>query len=90
MSPEEMTTRLEPFFAAAAGAETARIEGLRTLTGGAVRSAFALDLHLGGAGVPAVQELVLLAFRPGGASAFGAPEEFGLLEAVHDLGSINN
>jgi aminoglycoside phosphotransferase (APT) family kinase protein len=87
MSPEEMTARLEPFFAAAAGAETARIEGLRTLTGGAVRSAFALDLHLGGAGVPALQELVLLAFRPGGASAFGAPEEFGLLEAVHDLGA---
>jgi aminoglycoside phosphotransferase (APT) family kinase protein len=87
MSPEEMTARLEPFFAASAGAETARIEGLRTLTGGAVRSAFALDLHLEGAGVPALQELVLLAFRPGGASAFGAPEEFGLLEAVHDLGA---
>jgi aminoglycoside phosphotransferase (APT) family kinase protein len=87
MSPEEMVARLEPFFAAAAGAEAARIEGFRTLTGGAVRSAFALDLHLSGPGVPALQELVLLAFRPGGASAFGAPEEFGLLGAVHDLGA---
>ena len=83
MSPEEMVSRLEPFFAEAAGVSSARIEGFRTLTGGAVRSAFALDLHLSGS--PTVQELVLLAFRPGGASTFGAPEEFGLLGAVHDL-----
>ena len=85
MSPEEMVSRLEPFFAEAAGVSSARIEGFRTLTGGAVRSAFALDLHLSGS--PTVQELVLLAFRPGGASTFGAPEEFGLLGAVHDLGA---
>lgn len=87
MSPEEMVARLEPFFAKAAGAEAARIEGFRTLTGGAVRSAFALDLYLTGNGMPAVQELVLLAFRPGGASAFGAREEFDLLGAVHASGA---
>ena len=87
MSPEEMVERLEPFLAAETGVPGARVHEFRTMTGGAVRSAFSFDLELPGTGQAAPEALVLLAFRPGGASTFGAPEEFALLSAVHRQGA---
>ncbi|MFP6663404.1 MAG: phosphotransferase family protein [Deltaproteobacteria bacterium] len=86
MSPDEMVARLEPVFRAEAGADAARISAFRTMTGGAVRSAFSFDLELARGGMREHQELVLLAFRPGGVSAFGAPEEFALLRVLHAAG----
>lgn len=87
MKAEEMVARLEPFLAAETGVDAASMREFRTMTGGAVRSAFSFDLELPGSGQAAPEPLVLLAFRPGGASSFGAPEEFALLRAVHARGA---
>ena len=87
MKPEFIAERLVPFLEAETGASV-RLDGLRSMTGGATREAFRLDAVVERSGQAAeTHPLVLLVFRPGGQRAFGAREEFRLLEALGRAGA---
>jgi aminoglycoside phosphotransferase (APT) family kinase protein len=87
VKPEQIAERLTPFLERQTGARV-RLEGVRSMTGGATREAFRLDATIERPGeASAVHPLVLLVFRRGGQRAFGAAEEFRLLEALGRAGA---
>jgi len=87
VKPESIAERLVPFLERETGARV-RLDDVRSMTGGATREAFRLDAVLERPGrVPETHPLVLLVFRPGGQRAFGAHEEFRLLEALGRAGA---
>ncbi|MFM7141274.1 MAG: phosphotransferase family protein [Alphaproteobacteria bacterium] len=87
MKPEVIAEKLGPFLERETGARV-RIDGLRSMTGGATREAFRLDVTVERPGeAPATHPLVLLVFRPGGQRAFGARDEYRLIEALGRVGA---
>jgi aminoglycoside phosphotransferase (APT) family kinase protein len=87
MKVEELTAKLRAFLERECGARV-ELANVRAMTGGAAREAWSVDAEIERAGrAPELQKLVLLVFRPGGQRAFGAHEEFRLLEAVAAAGA---
>jgi aminoglycoside phosphotransferase (APT) family kinase protein len=87
MQREEIVERLTPFLRQRLGADRLRIDGVRSLTGGAVRETWLLEVTSEAPGGPGeARRLVLLAFRPDPRRAFSPENEFKLLEKVHRAG----
>lgn len=86
MKPEDIVARLEPFLAEQTGGPVS-IANVRSMTGGATREAWSLDVTLGTGDARREHGLVLLIFRPGGQRAFTAQDEFRLLEATRAAGA---
>ncbi len=80
---EEIGARLAPLLADAFGVDRVDVEGVRTMTGGAAREAWCLDVVPAG-GDP--RSVVALLFRPSGIRAFGAEQEAALLRAAASAG----
>lgn len=86
MTPEAQAA-VERWLTGAAGAETARLEGVIRLTGGAISQNFAVDLVIEGGPHAGRQACVLRAASPAGVSAsLGKMEEFAVLRAAFAAG----
>ena len=86
MKPEDIVSRLTPFLERETGGPV-QVANVRTLTGGATREAWSLDVTIRESGAPRELGLVLLIFRPGGQRAFTAADEFRLLAATRAAGA---
>lgn len=86
MKPEDIVARLTPFLERETGGPV-QVANVRTLTGGATREAWSLDVTIRESGAPRELGLVLLIFRPGGQRAFTAADEFRLLAATRAAGA---
>ena len=86
MKPEDIVSRLTPFLERETGGPV-QVANVRTLTGGATREAWSLDVTIRESGAPRELGLVLLIFRPGGQRAFTAGDEFRLLAATRAAGA---
>lgn len=86
MKPDDIAARLTPFLERETGGPV-RVANVRTMTGGATREAWSLDVTVQDAGAPRELGLVLLLFRPGGQRAFSARDEFRLLGATRAAGA---
>ena len=86
MKPEDIVARLTPFLERETGGPV-QVANVRTLTGGATREAWSLDVTIRENGAPRELGLVLLIFRPGGQRAFTAGDEFRLLAATRAAGA---
>ncbi len=86
MKPEDIVARLTPFLERETGGPV-QVANVRTLTGGATREAWSLDVTVREDGAPRELGLVLLIFRPGGQRAFTAADEFRLLAATRAAGA---
>lgn len=87
MTGEEIGERLAPLLAEACDAQRATIDEIRTLTGGAAREAWRLDVSLERAGVEREKRtFVALLFRPGGQGSFSGAQEATLLRAAAAAG----
>ena len=86
MKPEDIVARLTPFLERETGGPV-QVANVRTLTGGATREAWSLDVTIRESGAPRELGLVLLIFRPGGQRAFTAGDEFRLLAATRAAGA---
>ena len=73
MKPEDIVARLTPFLERETGGPV-QVANVRTLTGGATREAWSLDVTIRESGAPRELGLVLLIFRPGGQRAFTAAD----------------
>jgi aminoglycoside phosphotransferase (APT) family kinase protein len=88
MRTEELLERLPAFFAQQTGATDVSVSDVRLMTGGAVRETWRLDATLRFPGGQCrTEELVLLSFQPSAVRAFGAAEEFRVLEAARATGA---
>jgi aminoglycoside phosphotransferase (APT) family kinase protein len=86
VKPDDIAARLTLFLERETGGPV-RIANVRTMTGGATREAWSLDVTVQDAGAPRDLGLVLLLFRPGGQRAFSARDEFRLLAATGAAGA---
>jgi aminoglycoside phosphotransferase (APT) family kinase protein len=87
MSPDDIAAALAPMLERETGGRVT-VSGVRSMTGGATREAWAVDATVVRPG--AAEErlaLVLLLFRPGGQRAFTAHDEVRLLRAVRAAGA---
>ncbi|HEY8516932.1 MAG TPA: phosphotransferase family protein [Candidatus Binatia bacterium] len=88
MNPADITAAVAPLLERETGAQVS-LSGMRSMTGGAAREAWAVDATLSRAGQPDEHlPLVVLVFRPGsGFRAFSAHDELRLLQATHAAGA---
>lgn len=86
MTPEDLSARLTPFLERETGGPV-QIANVRTMTGGATREAWSLDVTIRDGAAARELGLVLLIFRPGGQRAFTARDEFRLLAATRAAGA---
>ncbi len=86
MKPDDIAARLTPFLERETGGPV-QVANVRTMTGGATREAWSLDVTIRDNGAPRELGLVLLIFRPGGQRAFTAGDEFRLLAATRAAGA---
>ncbi|MBM4265584.1 MAG: phosphotransferase family protein [Deltaproteobacteria bacterium] len=88
MKPDAIAAALAPVLADACGAESARIDGIRSMTGGAAREAWRLDVTLERPSGEEARSFVALVFRPAGSGqrAFEAVSEAELLRAAARAG----
>jgi aminoglycoside phosphotransferase (APT) family kinase protein len=87
MRGDEIVERLGPFLQQRLRAEHLTIDTVRSLTGGAVRETWLLEVTSEGQGEPRqTRRLVLLAFRPDPRRAFSPENEFKLLGRVYQAG----
>ncbi len=87
MKVDELLAELPAFFMTQTGAREVALADVRLMTGGAVRETWRLDATLRFAdGREETQQLVLMSFPPSEARAFGAAEEFRLLQAARAAG----
>jgi aminoglycoside phosphotransferase (APT) family kinase protein len=86
VTPADLTERLTTFLERETGGPV-QIANLRTMTGGATREAWSLDVTVRDGDKTRELGLVLLIFRPGGQRAFTAHDEFRLLAATRAAGA---
>ncbi len=87
MKGNEIAERLAPRLAEACGASSITVDEIRTMTGGAAREAWRLDVSVPeGDGDPVRRTFVALLFRPGGQGRFSGSDEARLLRAAADSG----
>ncbi|MEW6270279.1 MAG: phosphotransferase family protein [Thermodesulfobacteriota bacterium] len=87
MDPARITAALGPLLERELGGAVT-LSGVRSMTGGAAREAWALDATVSRAGRADERlALVLLLFRPGGQRAFSAHDELRLLQATSAAGA---
>lgn len=87
MTGHDIAERLARRLADACGAATITVDDVRTMTGGAAREAWRLDVSVAQEGGAATKRtFVALLFRPGGQGRFSGVDEAVLLQAAADAG----
>ncbi len=87
MKADELLAGLPAFLIAQTGVGEVALADVRLMTGGAVRETWRLDATLRfPGGSDQTQQLVLMSYRPSESRAFGAAEEFRLLQAARASG----
>ena len=90
MTPDEIARAIEAFLCERTGAPTARVEGLRRLTGGASRETWSLDAVIEGStgAAPVPLPLILQRDVRGAPKGMSRALEFRLLQTAYDAGVI--
>ncbi|MDG2307001.1 MAG: phosphotransferase family protein [Candidatus Binatia bacterium] len=87
MTGERIADGLAPLLATACGVSKVTVDDIRTMTGGAAREAWRLDVSLdGGSAAAEKRTFVALLFRAGGQGVFSGAQEAVLLQAAGAAG----